>query len=72
MKLLLQKIGTKILNIMKRVFDAYAICSNETYASEEEALKAALHTFTTWNDWEPLTQEEYEKLQRLLEEFEHQ
>lgn len=54
---------------MKRVFDAYAI---ETYASEEEALKAALHTFTTWNDWEPLTQEEYEKLQRLLEEFEHQ
>lgn len=72
MKLLLQKIGTKnnmLLNIMERVFDAYAI---ETYASEEEALKAALHTFTTWNDWEPLTQEEYEKLQRLLEEFEHQ
>lgn len=69
MKLLLQKIGLRILETMERIFEMH---EPKTYATEEEALRAALRMCTTWNDWEPLTQEEYEKLQRLLEEFEHQ
>lgn len=36
---------------------------------DEDTLKAGLRCFTTWHDWEPITPEEFEELQKLLEEF---
>lgn len=56
----------KILDIMKRIFNAYAI---EVYETEEEALRAGLRAFTTWHEPETITQEEYEELQKILEEY---
>lgn len=59
----------KILDIMKRIFNAYAI---EVYETEEEALRAGLRTFTSWNEPEMITPEEYEELQKMLEEYANQ
>lgn len=56
----------KILDIMKRTLNAYAI---EAYETEEETLRAGLHAFTTWHEPEVITQEEYEELQKILEEY---
>lgn len=56
----------KILDIMKRTLNAYAI---EAYEIEEEALRAGLRAFTTWHELETITQEEYEELQKILEEY---
>ena len=56
----------KILDIMKRTLNAYAI---EAYETEEEALRAGLRAFTTWHEPEVITQEEYEELQKILEEY---
>ena len=56
----------KILDIMKRTLNAYAI---EAYETEEEALIAGLRAFTTWHEPEVITQEEYEELQKILEEY---
>lgn len=56
----------KILDIMKRTLNAYAI---EAYETEEEALRAGLRAFTTWHELETITQEEYEELQKILEEY---
>lgn len=57
----------KILNIMKRTLNAYAAI--EAYETEEEALKAGIRAFTTWHEPEVITQEEYEELQKILEEY---
>mgnify|MGYP000876993591 CR=1 FL=1 len=54
---------SRILNIVKRVFNA---CKNE---NKEEELRAALQSFTTWHEPETITQEEYEELQKMLEEY---
>lgn len=51
------------MNIVKRVFNA---CKNEI---KEEELRAALLAFTTWHEPETITQEEYEELQKILEEY---
>ena len=59
----------KILDIMKRTLNAYAI---EAYETEEEALRAGLQSFTTWHEPEEITQEEYEELQKILEEYANQ
>lgn len=56
----------KILDIMKRTLNAYAI---EAYETEKEALRAGLRAFTTWHEPEVITQEEYEELQKILEEY---
>lgn len=56
----------KILDIMKRTLNAYAI---EAYETEEEALRAGLRAFTTWHEPEVITQEEDEELQKILEEY---
>lgn len=56
----------KILDIMKRTLNAYAI---EAYETEEEALRAGLRAFTTWHEPEVITQEEYDELQKILEEY---
>lgn len=50
---------SRILNIVKRVF-------NE---NKEEELRAGLQSFTTWHEPEEITQEEYEELQKILEEY---
>lgn len=55
----------KILDI----FNAYAI---EVYETEEEALRAGLRAFTTWHEPEVITPEEYEELQKMLEEYANQ
>lgn len=52
--------------LMKRIFNAYAI---EVYETEEEALRAGLRAFTTWHEPEMITPEEYEELQKMLEEY---
>lgn len=57
---------SRILNIVKRVFN---VCKNE---NKEEELKAGLRMFTTWHEPEVITPEEYEELQKMLEEFERQ
>lgn len=54
---------SRILNIVKRVFNA---CKIE---NKEEELRAALRAFTTWHEPEVITQEEYEELQKILEEY---
>lgn len=54
---------SRILNIVKRVFN---VCKNE---NKEEELRAALLAFTTWHEPETITQEEYEELQKILEEY---
>lgn len=54
------------MNIVKRVFNA---CKNEI---KEEELRAALLAFTTWHEPEVITQEEYEELQKILEEYANQ
>lgn len=52
-----------ILDIMQRIFMI------RRYKSEEEELRAALLAFTTWHEPETITQEEYEELQKILEEY---
>ena len=54
---------SRILNIVKRVFN---VCKNE---NKEEELRAGLRAFTTWHELETITQEEYEELQKILEEY---
>ena len=39
---------------------------------DEETLNAGLRMFTTWHEPEVITPEEYEELQKMLEEFERQ
>lgn len=58
------KLQHYLKNIIERMFVA-AKC-------DEETLEAGLRYFTTWHDWEPITQAEYEELQKILEEFERQ
>lgn len=67
MKLLLRKIGLRILEITERIFEMY---EPKTYATEEEALWAALHECAICEDWGPISQEEFDECQKLLEEFE--
>lgn len=52
-----------ILDIMQRIFMI------RRYKSKEEELRAALLAFTTWHEPETITQEEYEELQKMLEEY---
>lgn len=52
-----------ILDIMQRIFMI------RRYKSKEEELRAALLAFTTWHEPEMITQEEYEELQKILEEY---
>lgn len=52
-----------ILDIMQRIFMI------RRYKSKEEELRAALLAFTTWHEPETITQEEYEELQKILEEY---
>lgn len=54
---------SRILNIVKRVFN---VCKNE---NKEEELRAGLRAFTTWHEPEMITPEEYEELQKMLEEY---
>lgn len=51
-----------ILDIMQRIFI-------RRYKSKEEELRAALLAFTTWHEPEVITPEEYEELQKMLEEY---
>lgn len=53
----------KILNAIQRIFMI------RRYKSKEEELRAALRAFTTWHEPEVITQEEYEELQKILEEY---
>lgn len=53
----------KILDIIQRIFMI------RRYNSKEEELRAALQSFTTWHEPETITQEEYEELQKILEEY---
>lgn len=53
----------KILNAIQRIFMI------RRYKSKEEELRAALLAFTTWHEPEVITQEEYEELQKILEEY---
>ena len=55
-----------ILDIMQRIFMI------RRYKSKEEELRAALLAFTTWHELETITQEEYEELQKILEEYANQ
>lgn len=57
---------SRILNIVKRVFN---VCKNE---NKEEELRAGLRAFTTWHEPEMITPEEYEELQKMLEEYANQ
>ena len=52
----------KILDAMQRIF-------TRRYKNKEEELKAGLRAFTTWHEPEAITQEEYEELQKILEEY---
>lgn len=52
----------KILDAMRRIF-------TRRYKNKEEELRAALLAFTTWHEPEVITQEEYEELQKILEEY---
>jgi hypothetical protein len=52
-----------ILDIMQRIFMI------RRYKSKEEELRAALLAFTTWHEPEVITPEEYEELQKMLEEY---
>lgn len=56
----------KILNAIQRIFMI------RRYKSKEEELKAGLRAFTTWHEPEVITQEEYEELQKILEEYANQ
>jgi hypothetical protein len=56
----------KILNAIQRIFMI------RRYKSKEEELRAGLRMFTTWHEPEVITPEEYEELQKMLEEFERQ
>lgn len=53
----------KILNAIQRIFMI------RRYKNKEEELRAALLAFTTWHEPETITQEEYEELQKILEEY---
>lgn len=53
----------KILNAIQRIFMI------RRYKSKEEELRAALLAFTTWHEPEVITPEEYEELQKMLEEY---
>lgn len=55
-----------ILDIMQRIFMI------RRYKSKEEELRAALLAFTTWHEPEVITPEEYEELQKMLEEYANQ
>ena len=52
----------KILDAMQRIF-------TRRYKNKEEELKAGLRAFTTLHEPEAITQEEYEELQKILEEY---
>lgn len=52
-----------ILDIMQRIFMI------RRYKSKEEELRAALLAFTTWHELEVITPEEYEELEKILEEY---
>lgn len=52
----------KILDAMRRIF-------TRRYKNKEEELRAGLRAFTTWHEPETITQEEYEELQKILEEY---
>lgn len=53
----------KILNAIQRIFMI------RRYKSKEEELRAGLRAFTTWHEPEMITPEEYEELQKILEEY---
>lgn len=53
----------KILNAIQRIFMI------RRYKSKEEELRAGLRAFTTWHEPEMITPEEYEELQKMLEEY---
>jgi hypothetical protein len=55
----------KILDAMRRIF-------TRRYKNKEEELRAGLRAFTTWHEPETITQEEYEELQKILEEYANQ
>lgn len=55
-----------ILDIMQRIFMI------RRYKSKEEELRAGLLAFTTWHEPEVITPEEYEELQKMLEEYANQ
>lgn len=71
MKKYLQKIASKIWEITERIFEAYER-EPKTYATEEEALWAALHECAICEDWEPITPDEIEELQKILDEMDSQ
>lgn len=56
----------KILNAIQRIFMI------RRYKSKEEELRAGLRAFTTWHEPEMITPEEYEELQKILEEYANQ
>lgn len=56
----------KILNAIQRIFMI------RRYKSKEEELRAGLRAFTTWHEPEMITPEEYEELQKMLEEYANQ
>lgn len=55
------KLQQYLKNIIERMFVATKC--------DENTLKAGLRTFTTWHEPETITQEEYEELQKMLEEY---
>lgn len=55
------KLQQYLKNIIERMFVATKC--------DEDTLKAGLRTFTTWHEPEMITPEEYEELQKMLEEY---
>lgn len=55
----------KLQHYLKNIFERMFVATK----CDEDTLKAGLRCFTTWHDWEPITPEEFEELQKLLEEF---
>lgn len=55
------KLQQYLKNIIERMF--------VTTKCDEDTLKAGLRTFTTWHEPEVITPEEYEELQKILEEY---
>lgn len=58
------KLQQYLKNIIERMFVA-AKC-------DEDTLNAGLRYFTTWHDWEPITPDEIEELQKILDEMDSQ
>lgn len=58
------KLQQYLKNIIERMF--------VTTKCDEDTLEAGLRLFTTWCDWEPITLEEFEELQKILDEMDNQ